>query len=113
MSRFDAVVEHHFDDSRLTHSAFLAAAQCRGRCLAYLKHHWKQEPVTGSRRKLAMRFLELSKQRFASGHRNEGDEGISEFEMDLVQDFHFHKQYLAEKRHPFKYTKRGLVKLVS
>jgi glycosyltransferase involved in cell wall biosynthesis len=113
VSRFDAVVEHHFDDSRLNRSAFLAAAQIRGRCLAYLRHHWKQEPVIGSRRKLAMRFFELSKRRFASLHRNESDEGISEFEMDLVMDFHFHKQYLVEKRHPFKYTKRGLVKLVT
>ena len=113
VSRFDAVVEHHFDDSRLNRSAFLAAAKIRGRCLAYLRHHWKQEPVIGSRRKLAMRFFELSKRRFASLHRNESDEGISEFEMDLVMDFHFHKQYLVEKRHPFKYTKRGLVKLVT
>ena len=113
VSRFDAVVEHHFDDSRLSRSAFLAAARIRGRCLAYLKHHWKQEPVSGSWHKLAMRFLELSKRRFASSHVSKVDEGISEVEMDLVQDFYFHKQYLVEKRHPLKYTKRGLVKLVN
>ena len=113
VSRFDAIVEHHFDDSRLSRSAFLAAAECRGRCLAYLKHHWKQEPVSGSWHKLAMRFLELSKRRFASSHANKVNEGISEVEMDLVQDFYFYKQYLAEKRNPLKYTKRGLVKLVN
>jgi len=113
VSRFDAVVEHFFDDSRLSRSAFLAAAKTRGRCLAYLKHHWKQEPVTGSWHKLAMRFFELSKRRLASSHANKVDEGISEDELDVVQDFYFYKQYLVEKRHPLKYTKRGLVKLVN
>lgn len=110
-SAFDAVAEHHFDESRLSRASFLDRARKEGRSWAYVAHHWEHREVAAPRRILMKSALYLAKRRALERPGRRNPEGLPEWEMDAVMQIHFHRQYLAERARPRNYEKYGLVKL--
>lgn len=111
VSAFDVTVEHHFDESRLTRANFLDTAAKMGRSSAYWAHHWEHEGVRRPRVELARARLRLAKWRWQRGHEGRGPEGMPEWEMVLLKQVHFYRQYLSERGRPRNYERHGLVKL--
>lgn len=111
VSAFGVTVEHHFDESRLSRASFLDTARKMGRSSAYWAHHWEHEEVRRPRAELALARLRLAKWRAQRWRECRGVEGMPEWEMVLLRQVHFHRQYLEERGRPRNYERHGLVKL--
>jgi glucosyl-dolichyl phosphate glucuronosyltransferase len=109
-SAFDVIAEHHFDESRLQRRAILEHAERKGRSLAYVKHHWAHHHVDDPMRRLTLDFLRLMKWRIKK-RAERRDEGLADWEMNLLSSTYFYRQYLIERKRPRNYDKFGLVKL--
>ena len=105
-------VEHHFDESRLSRASFLDSARKLGRSRAYWSHHWEHREVPGPRRALALARLRLAKWRARRWREWRGGEGMPDWEMALLEESHFLRHYLTERKRPRNYARRGLVKTV-
>jgi glycosyltransferase involved in cell wall biosynthesis len=106
-----AVVEHHFDVSRLEFGSLWKTAERMGRSEAYIQYHWRHEPLwkwgwwETARRTLAM----LYKRMF--GPEGWRGEGVPQYWLlPLVTAWGFISQYRIESRRVRRYEKRGLVK---
>jgi GT2 family glycosyltransferase len=99
----DAVVEHHFDPSRLTRASWLESARKRGEKAAYLAHHWEGRGEDG----VALGRILSAARLFYGRARRPGDvfrdEGCAEWEMLLVRDLHFWRALAALRGVPRKY----------
>jgi GT2 family glycosyltransferase len=108
----DVTVEHHFHPNRLKREAFVQRASSMGCSLAYLTYHWHHKVIPFARLRYLKASLRLVFYRILhrpkSGMR---EEGISLAEYDCLTGVFFYEQYLRERRRPFNYEKRGLVKL--
>jgi glucosyl-dolichyl phosphate glucuronosyltransferase len=104
-----AIVEHHFDQSRLSRSAFLDRAAREGCSRAYVAHHWEHRTLSSPRKEAALLALQLAKQRMIQGKAAQS-EGAPEWELDLVMHFHLYKQYLVERKRSRNYDAYGLTK---
>jgi GT2 family glycosyltransferase len=107
----DAVVEHHFDASRLSRSSFLARAAAEGRSLAYVTWHWKHETRTLPLLRAARRELELRLKRKLCAKDWPHAEGIAPWEMDLATAISFLRHFSVVRTQPRAYEKYGLNKL--
>ena len=98
-----AVVEHHFDASRLTRGSWLESARKRGEKAAYLAHHWEGRRDDGA---ALARILAAARLLYGRARRP-GDvlreEGCAEWEMLLVRDLHFWRALAALRGVPRKY----------
>jgi len=117
-------VEHHPSADRLTRSAFLRAAEARGRSMAYIRYHWmhwddwaftnrtawyefwRNPYVT-----VAKRWGHLMLWRLLNRGAVTEREGIRHYEFSLVNLLHQALQYLTERGRPRNYEERGLRKL--
>lgn len=83
--QLDVCVEHHFDEARLTRSAWLAAAKARGCSQAYIGHHWLQWQgrLAGLKQLRSVARLRAWRKQFPMPHTIEG---CSESELLLVQE---------------------------
>jgi len=99
----DAVVEHHFDPSRLSRASWLDSARRRGEKEAYIAHHWDGRGDDGAAvgRWLTAARLLYYRARRASEVRRE--EGCAEWEMLLVRRLHFWRALSALGDTPRKY----------
>ena len=108
----EARVEHHFDASRLLRASWLDSARKRGQKAAYLAHHWHHRALAHARFRgwaAAARLAYWRGRRPADLHR---DEGCAEWEMLLVRERAFWRQYLRERERGPKYERfeeRGCV----
>lgn len=112
-ANWNAKVEHHFDESRLSHESLVQRATMEGRSQGYFWYHWLHESVRAPRLKLQIFSWQLAALRRREYSRHKGDatrEGCSEAEMLLLQKVHCYRQYLIERRRPRNYELRGLVK---
>lgn len=112
-ANWNAQVEHHFDESRLSYDSLSQRAAAEGRSQAYFWYHWLHEPVRAPRLKLQIFSLQLAALRRREYSRPgvaAPREGCSEKEMLLLQKVHCYRQYLIERRRPRNYDRRGLVK---
>jgi glycosyltransferase involved in cell wall biosynthesis len=106
-----AVMEHHFDITRLTRRSFLARAKGQGRARAYLAYHWHHvqpafEYLEAAKRGLRL-VLNRVRRRTAWPHRD----GAPEWELAALENYHY-RLYLAQLAGtPRKYERHGLVKL--
>jgi hypothetical protein len=109
--RYDAIVEHHFDQSRLSRAAFLSRALSEARSSAYVAWHWRHE----ERERLAARIVEytlrLRIKRMWRRAEWQMDEGIAQWEMDLVTGIEFERSYRRESKKPHAYRQYGTHKL--
>jgi GT2 family glycosyltransferase len=99
----DAVVEHHFDPSRLSRASWLESAKKRGEKEAYIAHHWDGRGDDGAAlgRWVAAARLVYGRARRASDVRR--DEGCAEWEMLQVRRLHFWRALGALSGTPRKY----------
>jgi len=99
----DAVVEHHFDPSRLSRASWLESARRRGEKEAYLAHHWdgRDDDAVALGRWVAAARLLYGRARRPSDVRRE--EGCAEWEMLLVRELHFWRALGALRGTPRKY----------
>jgi glycosyltransferase involved in cell wall biosynthesis len=111
VSAFGVTIEHHFDESRLLRASFLDIAQKMGRSSAYRAHHWEHTDVRHPRLELILAQLRLAKWRWQRRREYSEAEGMPEWEMVLLKEVHFYRQYLVERRRPRNYDKKGLVKI--
>jgi len=111
VTAFDAQVEHHFDPSRLSRSSLLHRAIGEGQFLAYLAHHWEHREVPHAPILLIKRHLRLRFWRAKRRSECVAQEGISAWEMMVLQGIGFYERYIIERQRPRNYKKYGLVKL--
>lgn len=107
----DAVVEHHFDVSRLSRSSFLARARGEGQSLAYVAWHWKHKDLAFPAMRAAGRELELYIKRIVRHRECRQPEGMPVWEMKLVSRIEFLRQFQKVKREPRAYEQYGTRKL--
>jgi glycosyltransferase involved in cell wall biosynthesis len=108
---FDALVEHHFHESRLLRSSFLDRARKEGRCRGYVAYHWEHRQLPSARRDATALTLRLLQRRVARRRECGQVEGIPEWEMNVVENIHYYKQYLLETKRERAYTNYGLIKM--
>jgi GT2 family glycosyltransferase len=104
----DAVVEHHFDPSRLSRESWLDSARRRGEKEAYIAHHWDGRSTDGAAmaRWLAAARLLYGRARRPADVRRE--EGCAEWEMLLVRELEYQRTLAAMRGIPRKYERRGV-----
>ena len=98
-----AIVEHHFDPSRLTRGSWLESARKRGEKAAYIAHHWEGRGDDGAalgRWLASARLLYGRARRPADVFR---EDGCAEWEMLLVRDLHYRRALAAMRAAPRKY----------
>lgn len=116
-------VEHHFDERRLTRTAFCDAAAARGRSLSYIKYHWLHHGAdhwTHRRRfyqlwrtpriVLTKRLLDRARQRLTHSLK-QTNTPITKREFWTIMNASSLSQYLTERNRPRNYKKRGLQKI--
>ena len=108
---WDVQIEHHFDPSRLGREPLRKRALQQGHSNAYIWHHWLHAKQLGTRARLGLRCAQQAILQLK--HREQGDEGCSLAEAEILENIGFYQQYLIEVRRPRNYAKRGLIKLNS
>ena len=114
---FDVAVIHHFDESRLSRTSYLEAAEQVGRSYAYIEYHWKHKSADHwSHPRAPFPLLNFVKRRLRLAYwrllrRSDCQPvGLAEWEFFLVMNVYSIKQYLHERSKPRNYDFRGLVK---
>lgn len=107
----DAMVEHHFDPSRLLRRSFLEHAKGQGRSHAYVHWHWAQAARSETSRYALGYRLRLAAKRLTRRHDCNRIEGIAMWEMDLTCGIAFADQLRVEQRRPRSYARFGTIPL--
>jgi glycosyltransferase involved in cell wall biosynthesis len=107
----NALVEHHFDISRLTRSSFLARATGEGQSLAYVAWHWKHEDRVWPSLRATRREIELALKRRLYAKAWQHPEGMPTWEMELVTGIAFLRHFEKMSQQPRAYEKHGFSKL--
>jgi glucosyl-dolichyl phosphate glucuronosyltransferase len=102
-----AVVEHHFDPSRLTRAAFLGRARSEARSSAYVAWHWKHERRHGLTARVTEYSARLALKRMLYPRDWRRHEGVAQWEMDLVTGIEFERSYRREAKRPPVYEQYG------
>lgn len=108
----DAVVEHHFQASRLKRKAFLEHAAKAGRSVAYIAWHWGHSPRDPRVKFRAWRKrVRLALERMVRRRDCAIDEGCAEWEFNAARTIAYFEQFALEQQRPRAYEKNGLRKL--
>lgn len=99
------LVEHHFEPSRLQRQAWLRHAETSGRSQAYVHHHWDHKGIKLPRLQLLLWHAALTLFRAAHPPRNPNSEGCHRYEMRMLQNINFIRQYLVERKRPRRYQR--------
>ena len=106
----DAIVEHHFQEDRLTRSSLLNAAVKMGCSCCYVDYHWTHKQVRLPERRLIRAMLRLFYWRMKHLKALSHLEGAPDWEMSLLSDVSYWQQWLIERGRSRNYEKCGLVK---
>jgi len=104
----EAKVVHHLAPSRILRAGWLSAARSRGRCLAYLLHHWQHGEIKWPRLRMLNFALKLSLRRATQATPSLNQEGAPLWELGYVVGLERCKQFLIEKKRPRHYSQFGL-----
>jgi len=107
----DAKVVHHLHPSRILHAGWLSAAKARGRCLAYILHHWQHGEIKWPRLRMLNFALKLALRRAAQSPPQPDQEGAPIWELGYVVGMERCRQFLIERKRPRHYPKFGLRKM--
>jgi len=107
----NVVAEHHFPTSRLTRAAMLATAERAGLSGGYLAHHWEHRHIRNAHYRWTRARARLAYWRLRRfGLRVPADRS-PRWEMEMVMDVAYYKQYLNERERPRHYERYGLRRL--
>lgn len=104
-------VEHHFEPNRLLRKSFRAIAVAGGQTRAYLHHHWKHRSISLAPLRYLRSWMRAGRHRNGSGDDTPTSEGISGAELLLLEEFHFRRRFLHERRLTRNYERHGLARL--
>jgi glucosyl-dolichyl phosphate glucuronosyltransferase len=107
-----AIVEHHFDRTRLSRRSFLARARGEGRSIAYVAWHWDHSDMQNTTLLAWRKRLRLQQFRLTRARECRVLEGCAMWEMSLVQQIGLFSQYARERKRPRAYERHGLRKLL-
>lgn len=105
IARFDIEVTHHVELERTTPTAFRHMSEKRGEFAAYVDYHWNHIDRKHPYLALAHAWLKLNIERCISFIRNESNK-VSIRELDALEQYHFRRRLLVEKKRPRTYSKR-------
>ena len=107
---YDVIVEHHFEENRLTREAFVRQARKRGEFNAYVAHHWFHADWRLPHLKVALHWLRLQSARLAHWHEWRVHPAAPTWELPLLESYFTFLCYLGERKRPRNYAEQGLVK---
>jgi len=107
----NSVVEHHFDESRLTRRSLLLAAQKGAYSDAYMRHHWLHESYPDPERALRHALLRLAYFRMLRWNDWRRNDRCTDWEIGGVKSIWAYRHYLTERRRPRNYERKGLCKI--
>jgi glycosyltransferase involved in cell wall biosynthesis len=103
----DIMVEHHFDLSRLTQKGMLDLARKMGRSHAFVFHHWEHQESRVALPRLFLSHLRRHWTRCSDWTRGNATRSASIAALQVEQDLAFYREYLAQRRRPYKYPSRS------
>ena len=104
-------MEHHFDPSRLTRASFMKAAVNSGRSQAYLAHHWEHQVISDASIRFAKLRLRAFYHRLRHARRSPKLDFMPGWEISLIHQLSYYRQYLTERKRRRNYEKYGFVKI--
>jgi hypothetical protein len=107
---FHVIVEHHVDPGRLSRASFETMARNRGRCEAYLRHHWEHDGWPHPRLHWTLSVARLWATRVVRWRDTVQPEGMAEWEMYLLRHIQTLQSWPGEVARPREYDQFGLVK---
>ena len=102
-------VDHHFDSSRLQRKAWLNNGEMSGKSQAYVYYHWHHQVMRLPILQLLFWTGALMLYRLSRPAVDLNSEGCHRFEIRLVQNISFIKQYLIERKRPRNYRRENKV----
>ena len=107
----EATVEHHFEASRLTRCSLVAMAQKQGRSAAYMAYHWRHEDEAKAPLFLIKRSLRLACLRTLRRQETRRCPEAPCWELNIIRDIAYYRQFRVERKRPRNYHKLGLTKM--
>jgi glucosyl-dolichyl phosphate glucuronosyltransferase len=107
----EAGVVHYPEISRLLRANCLSAGRKYGASLAYIIHHWEHKKLRIPRLRFYYLGLKLAVRRIIQPQPAMDAEGIAAWEISYAAEMEKCRRYLAERKRPRKYSKRGLQRL--
>jgi len=107
----DAVVEHHFDESRLQHLSFLVGATAIGRSSAYVMHHWHHQTLPKLWLRLFYNLMKLGFAKFVRFFASRDSAPISLLEREMTYRFALCRELIRFRGEPRHYVRHGLVRI--
>ena len=98
-------VEHHFEPSRLLRRSWLQHGETAGRSMAFVHHHWDHKKVVLPWLQLTAWHCALRLFRLVRPANDPEAEGCHRYEIRMVQNVSFLKQFLIERKRPQKYKR--------
>jgi hypothetical protein len=108
---FDAMVEHHFDESRLTPNQWMEAARKRGRIDAYMAHHWANDTWPNPRGLACVAILQYLRQYIPYVMKKPASGEVPLSLLNATRHLYACIHYLEVRKKPRNYEKYGLVRL--
>jgi glycosyltransferase involved in cell wall biosynthesis len=109
----EIMVEHHFDLSRLTQKGMIDLARKMGRSHAFVFHHWEHQKSRLAFPRLILSHLRRLWTRYSDRISGNATCAISVSALQAEQDLAFYREYLAQRRRPYKYPSRSLAPSVT
>lgn len=106
----DIVAEHHLHADRLTRSSFAVLARKLGASNAYISWHWAHDGPRFAAAALIRAWAALWVRRVQHFPEWVTSSTVPAWELQLLDTLHTRRHYLAERKRPRNYEKRGLVK---
>lgn len=104
VTRFETMVEHHFDPKRLTRTNMLEAARRMGRSKAYVLYHWRHEEISDG-------GASGSVARFFRWPRVFMRRQLCKEELEIVEKAAMSQYAKQQNGRPRSYARHGLIKL--
>jgi len=104
------ILEHHFPEARLTRGRMLDTAINAGRSSAYVAHHWEHRRIRRPRWRCLRAMLRLAYWRLRRFGLRAPQDRSPRWEMEILMDVWFFRQYLKERRRPYNYRQLALRK---
>lgn len=101
------LMEHHFEPSRLLRKSWLRHGEHSGRSQAYVHHHWDHKHMPLPILQLLIWNCALALFRVTHPLRVLESEGCHRYEIRMVQNISFIRQYLVERECPHKYQRES------
>jgi glycosyltransferase involved in cell wall biosynthesis len=108
VSALDIMVEHHFDLSRLTRKGMIDLARKMGRSHAFVFHHWEHQKSQLAFPRLVLSHLCRHWTQYSDRIKGNATRSASISALQVEQDLAFYREYLAQRRRPYKYPSRSL-----